>query len=206
MTLIIKTLCVPIYIIRFKNYKLKQILQNSIEKLSLDKEQKKTLKKSRNYLNEYIGLKSKKLMFFLFIIELILLILLINKIRTVKPINILWFNLQRNDILLSIFYILILIINELTYIKNTDDKHKKFQYIFSFLAVILLGYISFSIKASILIYLIVSVTFNIFINICLEKLISSNYFICNIIILESLLISLLEHDRKELRYVSSCKK
>ncbi len=53
-----KLLCTPIYVIRFKNRKLKQIVEQKVKELSLNMEKKRIGKKQKRYLYDCVGMKN----------------------------------------------------------------------------------------------------------------------------------------------------
>lgn len=192
-TLLIKIMCIPIFIIRFKNEKLRRFFREQMKLISLNNEEKLIFKKNKKNVFKSIGLKSKKTMIGLFMIELLTVILLINSIKTVTSFRILWFNLQYKDYWLSIIYILILIINELIYIKKVPPDEKVFQYIFSTIAVLILSYIVINIKACIVVFWIVSSIFNICFNIFLDKYKKYTNYIPNSKIFNNILLNILKN-------------
>lgn len=173
-TLLVKLLFIPIYIIRFKNTKLKELISQKVKELALSEEQIKTFKKNKKYLYQWVGIKKAKVMIALFAIELAVLILLIKSISSVSLDSVVWLNVAKKDYLMTIIYTIILIINEMRFIKRTPTESKKFQYVLSSAAVIFFCYLSLTVGVNIIIYWMIIVSFNLILTEFLNKYVLSD--------------------------------
>lgn len=150
-TIIIKSICIPIYYIRYVNSRMKGQIKAFTKNYKGRKERRAVTKK----LNQFFGVKNWRYLFGLYIIELSILLLYLGAIHNMDNIQILWFRINSIDgtNCLSLIYLFIISINEIINFRKYETKLEWIiQITVSILLVILLFVTSKGVVAGVVIY------------------------------------------------------
>lgn len=150
-TIIIKSICIPIYFIRYVNSSMK----GQIKAFTKNYKERKERVFITKELNQYFGIKSRRYLFGLYGIELTILLLYLGAIHNMDNIQVLWFRINSIDDTdyLSLVYLFIISINEIINFRKYETKLEwTIQIIVSILLVILLFTTSKGVITGVVIY------------------------------------------------------
>lgn len=121
-TLLLKTLCIPIYTIRFENYFIKDRIKYFTKSINQRSERKKCRKQMYNYLD----IKKWTYLLMLYFIEFTLILFFLKAIHGFENKTILWFQINEVDgtYYLPLLYLLTLIIIEILNLNDLNYKSK----------------------------------------------------------------------------------
>lgn len=159
ISIVYRLTLLPIYIIRYKNYYLNNVLKKYIEKYNINKKIHNT---SIKKIRKDVGVKKPFFMFILFILEVVTIYSLFNILDLIKNKNFYLLSININNIknIIYITYILVMLFYEYIYYKYKIKhnfimkKQLKFEICLSMIFLLIIFYFAKNYKTYLLIYFI----------------------------------------------------
>lgn len=160
-TIFIKSVCLPIYIIRYENSCVKKM----VKKYTRSIQQRTERKKSKREMYRYLNVKKLSYSCFIYGIEFTVILLFLRAINTLNNSQTLWFKINEVDrtSVLSYIYLGILVLVEAINFQKGSKIEEVMQIIISGIMVVLLFQTSKTVVAGIVIYWCIANLYNLLI-------------------------------------------